>query len=287
MPASKRFGSDRPLLWNVGPWNELGFAVPNWSAQVGTLNLPVWRLADDVGRAQLSIMTHIDAQRMQYPSPNTIKRLAKVLNRIKVVLSGRQKRPLDDRLEDKHASSDLKPWNLHPVPFFRSGILKNSWLGEYNRLCTIAMTNMYQHSDNNLPLTITVEFAQDIWAYFAEIQLLLGTELLGLPPEVVKADGFTFDESAMSGYATIASRTLSYEAMNTPGPIGSRFDELDLSPFFLGVPVNEALTLVAEYPVGPGDTTRQGARVGKLARARGAGGELVGQPGGHIGEPQT
>lgn len=284
--VARQFGSDRPLLYDVAPWNALGFAVPNFSNQVGSNNLPIWRLADEVGKAQLRIMTHVDAQRTQYPSINTIQRIGKVLNRVKSLLASRQKGPATARLEEGHASADLKAWQIHPVPFFTTTLTQNSWLSEYNRLTMIAMTNIYQHSDNNLSLTITQEFAASIWAYFREITLLLGTELLGLPAETILADTFMFTDESYAGYATIPDRVLSFEPLDTPGPIQSRVDELDLAPLFVGIPASLILTSLAEYPVGPQGDGAQGTPLPASAEAHGAttGGAV--EPGGHIGQPQ-
>jgi len=282
----RQFGSDRPLLYDVPPWNDLGFAVPNFSNQIGSLNLPIWRLADEVGKAQLRIMTHIDAQRNQYPSINTIQRMGKLINRVKTVLANRKKGSTVQRLEEGHASADVKPWQLHPVPFFTTTLVQNSWLGEYNRLCMIALTNMYQHSDNNLALTITEEFASAIWAYFKEIAMLLGTELLGLTAAAVEAPEFMFSEESYGGYATIADRIMSFEPLDTPGPIQSKADELDLAPLFVGIPATLALSSLADYPIGPGGIGAQGTAIPPRAAAVGATTGGTAEPGGHIGEPQ-
>ena len=179
------FGSDRPLLYNVDPWGELGFAVANFGENYGTLSQPIHGLASEIGRSQLFIMTHIDAQRTQPPSRNTLERLGKVINRVQSVLVSRMKSYSEVRLEGGHATADLKPWRIHPVPYFNGPIVRNHWLTEYNQLCMIALTNIYQHSDNNLSLTITEQFARDVWKYFRQIKVLIGSELLMLDAEVV------------------------------------------------------------------------------------------------------
>jgi hypothetical protein len=288
MADNQVFGSDRPLLYDIAPWNSLGFGVPNFSNQIGTLSLPIHRLADEIAKVQLTIMTHIDAQRTQYPSINTIQRLGKMLNRVKAILANRQKGATDLRVEEGHASADKKPWLIHPVPFFDSGLCQNSWLNEYNRLCMIALTNIYQHSDNNLALTITDEFAAYIWQYFREIALLVGTELLGLQAATILTDAFVFDDTAYAGYATIADRVMSFEPLDTPGPIQSRPDEVDLGPLFRGIPANLIVTSLAAYPVGAGGLGAQGTAVpatdGPVGAADGTGTDVTG---GHIGEPQV
>lgn len=283
------FGNDRPLLYDVAPWNELGFAVPNFGRQIGTLNAPIWGLADEISKAQLLIMTHRDAQRTQFPSRNTIERLGKLFNRVQTVLAARQKKSTDMRLEEGHATADLKPWQIHPVPFFVSEMVQNRWLNEYNRLCVIAMTNIYQHSDNNLALTVTEAFATEIFQYFREIAILLGVELLGLPIETVEADGFVFTKEHYEGYATIAERVLSFEALDSPGPIQSLATEVDLNPLFIGFPSTMVVSSLKQYPVDVSSGLGfQGAELPEEAAAPGTtDGSQVSAPGGSIGNPQV
>jgi len=281
------FGSDRPLLYDVEPWSRLGFAVPNCGDNVGTLSLPIHHLADQVGKAQLFIMTHIDAQRTQPPSPNTLDRVCKVCNRVKAVLAGRQKTYADLRIEEGHASSDLRPWSIHPVPYFASAIVRNPWLAEYNRLTMIALTNVYQHSDNNLALTVTEKFATDIWQYFREVVILVGTELLGLPGETVVDPDFVFPAHPHEQYNP-EPYILNFETLDTPGPVQSRATEDDIRPLFEGLPANLLAEqgVLKQYPVGEGMLGWSGSPLPAAASAPGtADGSGIGPAGRTIGEP--
>jgi len=282
------FGSDRPLLYDVEPWNRLGFAVPNFGENVGTVSMPIWGLADEIGKAQLFIMSHIDAQRTQPPSLNTVQRIGKVLNRVQSIMVGRMKDYSETRIEEVHATADIRPWQIHPVPFFTSAIVRNRWLSEYNRLVMIAMTNMYQHSDNNLALTVTKKFAQEIWQYFAEIKLLVGIELLGLPAEAVKPDTFVFNDAAYANYVTIEDRVMNFEGLDSPGPIASRHTEDDLRPLFTGIPANLIYPLLKQYPVGEGQYGWSGEALQPASAAVGTqDGSGTAAAGGTIGQPQV
>jgi hypothetical protein len=285
--AQANFGSDRPLLYNVAPWAQLGFAVPNFGNNYGTLSKPIWNLADFVSKAQLFIMTHIDAQRTQPPSRNTVERLCKMLNRVHAVLQARMKTYSDVRLEEGHATADMQPWLVHPVPFFPGPLVRNHWLSEYNSLVMIAMTNIYQHSDNNLALTVTQQFASDIWKYFREIRNLVGIELLGIDPETVDADNFTFKDEHYLAYSPDAV-IINFEPLDSAGPIMSRATEDDLRPLFRGWPANEIVTLLADYPVDAAELGKQGQPLAEEAAAVGtADGSLISKkPNGSIGTVQ-
>jgi len=281
------FGTDRPLLYDVEPWNRLGFAVPNFGDNLGTLSQPLWGLADEVSRAQLFIMCHIDAQRTQPPSVNTIERVGKVCNRVRDVLAARKKGDADLRVEEGHASADLIPWHIHPVPFFNSSIVRNRWLKEYNRLCMIALTNFYQHSDNNLALTVTAKFAADVYVYFREIKYLVGVELLGLDPDQVGEESFKFSAEHYSQYNP-SLFTLNYEALDTPGSIQSRATEDDIRPLFEGIPAPLIVPNLKQYPVGEDLLGWSGAPLPENASAPGtADGSAIAPAGRTIGEPQV
>lgn len=241
------FGTDQVLLYNVEPWSQLGFGVPNFGDNPFTQNAPLHGLADEIGVVQLYIMTHIDATRRQYPSRNTIERLGKVLNRIQTVLVNRAKSANSMRLEGGHGVPSAIPWTVHPVPYFTGPIVNNRWLREYNNLTMIALTNIYQHSDNNLELTITEELAGDIWSYFREIRRLLAGELLGLMPSVYDVDTFQFTAEHYAAYRP-QNLIVRVEALDDPGKVRERFTEDDLAPFLRGIPANVLIPNLAKYP---------------------------------------
>lgn len=245
--VSTNFGTDRPLLFTISPWKEMGFAVPNFGDNATTLSIPIHGLADYIGQAQLFIMTHIDAARTQAPSRNTIERLGKMLNRVQSVLSSRAKQNSDLLTEPGHASPAPNVWNIHPVPYYGSGFCRNPWLREYNELTMIALTNMYQHSDNNRAINITAKFSADIYAYFREVKNLLGVELLAQKPADVMADGFLFDTSMYEKYAP-EKFVMNFEALDTPGPIEGMPTEDDLRVLFRGFPATDIAPHLAQYP---------------------------------------
>lgn len=242
------FGTDQVLLYNVEPWSQLGFGVANFGDNPFTQNAPLHGLADEIGVVQLFVMTHIDATRRQYPSRNTVERLGKILNRIQSVLVNRSKAANTMRLEGGHGAPTAIPWTIHPVPYFQGPIVNNRWLREYNNLTMIALTNIYQHSDNNLELTITEELAGDVWAYFREIRRLLAGELLGLLPAVYDTDTFKFLPEHYAAYKP-QEQIVRIEAIDDPGKVRERFTEDDLQVFLRGIPANIIIPNLAKYPV--------------------------------------
>lgn len=254
MPAANTvtsyFGTDQVLLYNIDPWKRLGFGVPNFGENVLTQNRVLWRLADEIGKVQLLIMSHVDVNRREYPSINTIKRMGKIINRVKTVLLTRAKAATDVRVEGGHGVPSAIPWNLHPVPYFVGPLAKNPWLTEYNEYCMIALTNIMQHTDNQLPLTITRSCAALIWQYFAEIQRLLAGELLNLPKETYDNDEFRFSDDLYASYDPEA-HIISLEFIDNPGRMDELPTEADIKQFLSGIPSNIIIPSLAKYPHTP------------------------------------
>lgn len=283
------FGTDRVMLYDVEPWNNLGFGVPNFGDNVGTLNTAIAGLVDEIGKAQLFIMLSSDAMKWKPPSRNTIERIAKLINRVNTVLGGRARAMNELKLEPGHASPAPEIFNIHPVPYFPSDILRNRWLKEYNAYVMIALSNMMQHSDGNDTLNVTLEFAQEVWKWFREIKILMGTELLLLPKAVVEPDTFLFTDAHYQAYDPMAV-VLNMESADTPSAIWGLPTEDDVRPLFIGIPANKIAPMLKQVPT-TGDIDISGAisaggtNVGNTMGSAGSTAARTSQGGNSIGAP--
>lgn len=248
MITGQTFGTDQVLVYDVAPWNQLGFGVANFGDNLRTQNIVWWRLASEIGKTQLGIMTHVDARREQYPSVNTLMRMGKILNRIKTVLLSRQRVASDVRLEPGHMTPAPMDWLIHPVPYFSGSIVINPWLLEYNHLCMYALTNIFQNSDNNLALEMTAESSSDIWQYFKRVTELIAGELLMLAKATYTADDFLFTNELFQKYNPTDFLPRN-EALSQPVGNDTGFTEDDLRPLKNGIPANQILPLLARYSV--------------------------------------
>lgn len=240
------FGTDQVLLYDVPPWSQLGFGVANFGDNLKTQNVVWWGLADEIGKGQLGIMTHVDARREQYPSVNTMIRIGKILNRIKTVLLNRSRVAGDIRLEPSHLTPAPLDWIIHPVPYFPGSVVLNRWLIEYNVLCMYALTNIYQNSDNNLALEMTAESGSDVWQYFRRVTELIAGELLLLPRATYTGDGFLFTDELWKAYNPSAFLPRN-EALSQAVGSDTGFTEDDLRPLKNGIPANQILPCLARY----------------------------------------
>ncbi len=250
-PSAPIFDNARVLLYNVPPWNQLGFGVPNFGGRVATLTQPIWRLVNEIGHAQLLIMTHQDARRAQPPSANIICMIGKLINRVQSVLAGRAKQESDNILQAGHAQQQVYIFRLHPCPYFSGPMVVNPFLAEFNDLCMVGLTNAIRHSDNNQPLNITASFAKLVWSYFAEIKRLVATELLGWSAADASDDTKMLPtQTPLPSYAPSAN-IINMEPLLDPGIVTSVPTADDLRPFFVGIPANLIIPNLAQYPVGP------------------------------------
>ena len=138
------------------------------------------------------------------------------------------------------------------MPFFPGPIVNNSYLMEYNALCMVALTNIFQHSDNNLALEITAEGGSDIWQYFRRVVELIAGELLLLPKDTYGKDDFLFTDDHFKTYNPSSFLPRS-ESMVTPVGTDTGFTEDDLRPLRAGIPANIIQPLLSRYPVTAAD----------------------------------
>ena len=251
-------GNNRVLLLKVQPWQDYGFGVPNFSNCVGTQCRPIAHIVDEIGKAQLMVMTSTDAQRWQPPSKNVAFQIAAIYNRVQYVLGTRMKLENQGRLGMGKAGQSPMMFNIHPVPYFNGALVVNPWMSEWNDLIMIALTNMMQHSDNSLGLTITQQFASEMLPYFQEIAIKLGAEMLGMDVAKLSAPGFAFNLAGgltgtandFSNYAPMQN-VPNLEVISGPGALFSMPTMQDMVQLAQGIPANLIAPLLGQYAVGP------------------------------------
>jgi len=251
-------GSDAVLLYNVQPWSKLGFGVPNFADRLYTQNKAWISIARRINQCQFHVMTHVDARREHYPSVNTVLRLCDMLNQAKTAFKNRAVAASEARLEGGHVSPAASAWLISPVPYFNN-IVRNQDLKDLNELVMFALANIYQSSDNNLPLTITVEAAQLVWSFLNECVKLIGTRWLDIPRADLVKEDFSFD---------LTKVRQAYSPPSNPGaeasivPLGSTglFTETNLQSLYQGLEAPVLYPLLARFPATAVDGSAQTAR---------------------------
>ncbi|QGJ71053.1 Hypothetical protein PBC10988_27560 [Planctomycetales bacterium 10988] len=226
------FGSDEPLWWNNGTFGELGYAVPAWGNNPSTLNGPIHRLVDVIGKNLLGVMMMSDARLERPPQRDCLMTVAKLCYRGRDILSGRVVRFHDDLFRAGHASPAPQPFTIHPVPYF---CVKNPWLKEYDYLTLLLLSEAMQHTNNEIAHEITEEFAGRMGEFLQRILILLATELLNLPRESAEQPDFIIPEEAWNQYNPLQKIT-TFEAIDTPTEFPHIPTEDDLVLLKRGIP---------------------------------------------------
>ena len=251
------FANTGTLLYNVGPWNIYGFGVPNFGNCPGTLSTGIAHLVDSIGKAQLTLMTMIDASRWQPPSFNAVYLLCTMYNRAASVMSLRAKAIGNRLLSPGKVGQSPKPFLIHPVPYFQGPLVVNPWLFEYNELLMVALGNMMQHTSNGVALNITAQFAAEIMPYFQDIATKIGTELITLPAgRDPTQPGFLFqlDPTGQTGDLTSATyhpdtQTINEENISQTPPLYSMPSYADMAQLAQGIPAVLIAPNLTQYPV--------------------------------------
>src|SRR4051812_31986052 len=101
MPSIK---TESVLWYNVGDFGTVGYAVPNWGSNIGTMNATIRDLVETIGRNLFAFMHHDDADLRVPPSINSLKRIHKLVMRVRSILGSRMVPAGTDNMEAAHAS---------------------------------------------------------------------------------------------------------------------------------------------------------------------------------------
>src|SRR4029078_2281106 len=95
--------TDAVLWYNVGEFGKAGYAVPNWSDDIGSLNPQILDWTFLVGRNLFHIMYHEAADLRIPPSVYTDKRIHKLSIGAANILAGRAVPACENNMEVIHA----------------------------------------------------------------------------------------------------------------------------------------------------------------------------------------
>lgn len=255
------FASDEPRWWNNGEFGRLGYAIPWWGQTPTTINGPIHRLVDVIGKNLLGVMTMTDARLERPPQRDCLLTVAKLCYRGRDILSGRVVKFSEAMFRGGHATPAKQPFVIHPVPYFQ---VKNPWLKEYDYLALMLLSEAMQHTNNEIPHEITEEFAGRMGEFLQRILVLLATELLDIPRAEAEAADFVIPESVWSTYNPLAKIT-TFESLDMPTALADIPAEEDLQLLKRGIPtVLIDPAHIAHWPVGlPGESASESGPSGQ------------------------
>jgi len=234
-----------PVLWyNVGIFGEAGYAVPNWSNDVGSNNPKILEWVDLVGQNLFNIMHHEDADLRIPPSINTLKRIHKLYLRAASVLAGNAIPPGQDNLEIAHTRPAGEVFRVYPCPFFK---VRNPFMRRWANLIFIMLAESMQHTENRKSMEISTAFAGQVGQYIKRVYVNMAIELFQKPKATAEADGFVLTDEDFVAYNP-GNFFTSTEMTDTVPRLDRIFTEDRLEFLREGIPVTQLPTTVCPWP---------------------------------------
>jgi len=234
------------LLWyNVGEFGKAGYAVPNWSNDVGSLNPTIIELVQLAGQNLFNIMHHADADLRTPPSVNTLKRVHKLYLRLAQILTGRAIPPGHEDMETDHVRPAGEIFLVYPCPFFN---VRNRFMRQWAGWVFMMISEMMQHTENRKEIEISTNFAGDIGQYLRRVYTNMAIELFQKTKEVAEAPGFALTDADFAAYNPAAYFT-STEMTDTVPRLDRVLTEDQLEFLRQGIPVTQLPATVEPWPV--------------------------------------
>jgi hypothetical protein len=227
--------TDAVLWYNVGEFGEAGYAVPNWSDDVGSLNPHILNWCQVVGTNLFNIMHHADADLRIPPSVNTLRRVHQLYVRAASLLAGNAIPPGQDNMEVAHYRPGGEIFRVYPCPFF---LVRNPFMRKWAELILIMLTESMQHTENRKEMEISTGFAGWVGQYIRRVYTNMAIELFGKAKDVAEAEGFVLTEADFTGYDPYKFFT-GTEMTDTVSRLDRVFTEDRLAYLREGIPVTQ------------------------------------------------
>lgn len=236
--------SDAILHYNVGIFGEAGYAVPNWSNDIGSLNPTIIDWTQLVGRNLFHIMHHEDVDLRIPPSRNTLERVHKLYLRAANILAGRAVPSGERNMEVQHVRPAGDVFRVYPVPFFK---VRNPFLKRWAELVLLSLSEAMQHTENRKEMEVSTAFAGTVGQYLRRVYSNMAIELFSKDRTTAMADGFVLTEADFAAYNPAAFFT-STEMVDTVPRLDRVLTEDRLELLSEGIPVTELPADIAPWP---------------------------------------
>lgn len=236
--------SDAILWYKVGIFGDAGYAVPNWSNDIGSLNPTILDWVQLVGRNLFHIMHHEDVDLRIPPSRNTLERVHKLYLRAGSILAGRAVPAGERNMEVQHVRPAGEVFRVFPVPFFK---VRNPFLRRWAELVLISLAEAMQHTENRKEMEISTAFAGQVGQYLRRVYENMAIELFGKQRAEAMASGFVLTEADFAAYNPSEFFTAT-EMVDTVPRLDRVLTEDRLELLAEGIPVTQLPADLAPWP---------------------------------------
>lgn len=246
--STPTFDTDEILWYDNGKWGDAGYAVPNPSGKTWTNNSVIYQLVELVGRNMFELAHREDVKFYRAPYKQFWFDLHQLIITARKRISDRMRKPNDSNgLVTQHVNPAPQVFLVYPVPYFGERVRQQD-VREYLQIGLMLLSEMMQHSDNDLSTYVTDNFAGTMGKYLQEILALFATKYFGKTREAAYALDFALTDDDFKNYDPSKVMT-SVELTEERPPLQWWPTENDLSQI-RGLPINEALLLSKRWPVG-------------------------------------
>ena len=236
--------TDAVIWYNVDTFGKAGYAIPNWSNDIGSLNPQILDWVDLVGRNLFNIMHHEDVDLRTPPSINTCKRIHKLYIRSVQKLLGSALAPGEDNMETFHVRPAGEVFRVYPIPFFKA---RNPYLRRWAGMILMSLAEAMQHTENRKEVEISVAFAAAVLQYIKRVYVNMAVELFGKARAEAMADGFMLTDEELAAYNPADFHT-STEMVDTVPRLDRVFTEDRLEVLAEGIPVTSLPADLGPWP---------------------------------------
>lgn len=236
--------TDAVLWYNVGIFGDLGYAVPNPSNDIGSLNPNIIDVTNLIGRAMFGVMHHEDVDMSVPPSINTLVRVHQLVVRSGQILSGRAVPPNEANLETDHVAPAGEVFRVYPIPYFQA---RNAYMKRWAHYALICLAECFQHTENRKTIEISTNFGAMVGKYMRRIYSNMAVELFGKTRAEVQAPTFLLTDADFQSYDPAKFFT-SQEMIDPVPALDNVFTEDRKARLATGVPLTE-LPVLGPYPL--------------------------------------
>lgn len=236
--------TDAALWYNVGLYGDLGYAVPNPSNDIGTLNPNIADFTNLVGRSLFLIMHHEDVDMSTPPSINTLMRVHQLYKRAGQILTARAIPRSEMNMETAHVTPGGDTFRVYPIPFFK---VRNQFMKRWANWVLIALAEAFQDTENRKTIEISTDFAARIGQYFTRLYQNMAMEVFGKTRDEAIKPGFLLTDADFKGWNP-ASFFTPQELIDPVPALDNVFTEDRKAFLAVGVPLTE-LPLLGPYPL--------------------------------------
>ncbi len=259
------FGSDQPL-WYQGAitrsrWAQAGYAVPNLAGKNFTMNSGIAELFTVIGRNFFELMHEPD---IRFSVPPNIKMLAEVhqlVLRCRQIIAARALPYAQARFDPLHATPNPQVFMVYPVPYF-GGAVKQPQIKEWAGLALALLSEMAQHTDNELCYELSINFGAMVGQYMQRIYGLMAIEFFGYGQTALTNPAFVLTPADFAAYDPTKWFT-SVEMTDERFDMGWQPNSNDMRAI-RGIPANQLVGLTdfpTDLPVPMGGTPTAAAPV--------------------------